>query len=324
MNRLYAFLGVMTLMSTCQNTLSMEQLSNDTARQYLTSVLATAPQLDRETEQAIIAWLQTQPELVKRLIVQDGHYEVIDGYKEEYKKNNEWLVTQNIKNFSPKSNYHLICPTIPGYIIKISGPSSRYMNTLVANDKWPTTVKPEEIAAFKPTNTYQTASCVVTYALILAYVQGNPLQFVYVPRTYVVSLCKDAPDAYLDQQCVAVQEWVPLVGEEQRKQLIQQLDEAQITELMQLVIKCGVWTLSYDNINFLADGRIVLTDIEQPNVCNPLKGFYPLDPVQWRRNMSAGFADLKKLIQEQIADPAKKDALIALVTKTETEVFATK
>lgn len=286
-------------------------LENQIAQQSIAQIIPAIPSLDTISQQAILKWIHNEPELVKQLIKQD---DIIGNYKEEHQANKDLLTQKNIINLSPKGNYIFVCPTTPDYIIKISGPSSRFVNTMVANDTWPTTFKPEDIATFKKTTTYQTASSLVTYALCTAYAQKNPLPLVYIPRTYIITIHNDT-QAYTDQNCVIVQERLALVPDEQRKLFTQQLSEAHLTQLIQLVVNCGIWSLSYDNINFLSDGRIVLTDLEQPNVCNPLKGFYHIDQIQWRRNITAGFDDLKKLIEENISDTAKKGALIASIER---------
>lgn len=314
MRRFLCFIGLLVITNALvAASTANTPLANVIAQKYLEQIIPTVPVLDATTQQTILAWLNTQPELIQRLIKQD---EIIDNYKDEHQANKTLLVQKNIVNLSPKGNYIFVSPTAPDYIIKISGPSSRFANTLVANDKWPSTFKPEDVASFKPTTTYQTASSLVTYALCVAYAQKNPTPLIYIPRTYLASLSNDATQMYTDQNCVIIQERLALVAEEQRKVFTQQLNEAQLTQLMQLVVNCGVWSLSYDNINFLADGRIVLTDLEQPNVCNPLKGFYPLDQIQWHRNMTAGFVDLKKLVEENISDATKKDSLVSLIART--------
>lgn len=311
---------LIAVMGTC-GLAAMEQrepVYTPIANAYLDYIGKDLPQLPAEISEQAGKWLCGQPELITRLVVQN--FALADADK-QHEDNQKWLKdlekTGAIALSQSRSNYIFKVPQVLGTIFKISGPASRVTEMVVANGFWPNKKYWDgnpDLSKLIPAVTYQTPSALVMYDLYLKTGQKKAWQYLYFPKTYAKRVADDGKPLN-DKNSILLQEEVAIAGEEQFKQFAQKITENQLTEVMRAIFECGLWTMHdhVPNLVFLTDGRLTVVDLEQPNVTNPLKGFYLHDPMQWRRNLDAGVNDLKKWLKKYVSDEKRQAELLKVV-----------
>lgn len=256
------------------------------AEPLMNQMFGEIPKLPTATVEQINHWLASEPEIMRRLIVQDSE---LADFRAIHRANNEYLSQRGIKNHS-HSNYVFECPAAPEYFIKVSGPINRLVNIIVANGKWPSTTKTEDLKTLRRVVTYQTISSLPTYFLYLRLKKESPLQHVYIPNTYLVHV-PGTDESLSDGNYIIVQEKVSLVDSAQEQKLLKALSGEQLCEVVRVVCACGLWDTN-GKIKFATDGRIVIVDLEQPNTSNPLRGLNITDQNRLLINIQTGISAL--------------------------------
>ncbi|HBR70735.1 TPA: hypothetical protein DIC20_01470 [Candidatus Dependentiae bacterium] len=251
------------------------------------------PILPADVVKKVNDWLISEEDLIKKLVLQEGD---LADHQIKHTGNNEALREKGIINYS-RSNYVFACPAEPDYMIKISGPTNRLVNTIVANEKWPTRISDEELYELKRVATYQTVSSLPTYYLYLRLQKLMPLKSVYIPKTYLFKL-PQASDVINDTNYIILQERVSFLPKKESKELLKNLNNDQANELVAIVASCGLWDIK-NNILIADDGRLVIVDLEQPNISNPLKGFNIQEIDRFNNNMNCGLNDLKEMLGKE-------------------------
>jgi hypothetical protein len=252
--------------------------------------LGVMPTLPDPTFKKINVWLQDEAELVKRLVEQDGP--LVD-YQKKHFENNVLLKKKGILNLS-RSNYVFECPVAPELIIKISGPANRLANTVVANGLRPNAVDEEDIKDLKKVVTFQTVSSFPTYYLYERLQKMHKLHSIYIPMTYLYKL-PWAPEVIADAHYIILQEKIALLSKGESKRFLRQLNDEQIHEVVRVIAGCGLWDIK-NNIRVAYNGKVVIADLEQPNVSNPLKGFNIQESSRFDANVDCGLKELEVLL----------------------------
>jgi len=263
------------------------------ATENLDSVFGKIPMLPKEDLTKINDWLLKERDLIGSLVIQDGS---LADYSVIHKNNNELMQTKGIVNYS-RSNYVFVCPAAPQYMIKISGPVNRLVNMIVADNKRPTTIEDDEIKALKRVTTYQTISSLPTYYFYLRFRSTMPSKYVYIPQTYLLKL-PGASDIIADVNYIIVQERVALIEKPEAEKRITQLNDEQMKELIAVIASCGLWDIK-NKIHIAQDGRLVIVDLEQPNISNPIKGLNIQDTNRFYHNVFCGLDSLKELFNDK-------------------------
>ena len=248
------------------------------------------PTLGDQTEKKINAWLNDEAELIKKLVEQDGP--LVD-YQKKHFENNVLLKKKGILNLS-RSNYVFECPVVPELIIKISGPANRLANMVVAQGLRPNAVDEEDIKDLKRVVTYQTVSSFPTYYLYQRLQKMHKLNSVYIPKTYLFRL-PWAPEVIADTHYIILQEKVALLSKGESKRLLRSLSDRQIHEVARVIAGCGLWDIK-NNIRVAYSGKVVIADLEQPNVSNPLRGFNIQDATRFDINVDCGLRELESIL----------------------------
>lgn len=296
----------------------VEAMYNTVVTEYLNQASKAWPILPVHIEEQILAWFASQPELIEGLIKQEKPFDACIHTHETNRSLLEKLEQAGMaKQLVSKSNYIFEITEFPEYVFKISGPKSRITGAIVANGFWPNKTywdSAPDLSKLTPVITYQTASSIVMYSLYLEADKRTLWQHLYFPKTYVLRIGPDEQPLN-DTNTVLVQEKVDLASPEQFKKLAQNLNHEQLAEVVRAIFECGLWTMDdhAPNLLFLSDGRLTVVDLEQPNVTNPLKGFYVHDPIQWHRNITAGVNDLKKWLNKYVEDQDRSKELIHMV-----------
>ncbi len=315
---LFVLLGVTCGLAATEQ---REALSTPIANAYLDYISRDLPQLSDEVSGLVGKWLCGQPELISRLVIQN--FALADADK-QHEANQKWLKdlekTGAIVVVPARSNYVFKIPGIASYVIWVSGAESRVVGSVVANGFWPNKKywdSNPDLNKLVPAVTYQTISPLVMYHLYLKAGQKKVWRYFYLPKIYVKRVADDGKPLN-DKNSIVIQEELAIASEEQFKKYAQNITEDQLGEVLRAIFECGLWaTLHSDQrpgLVFLQDGRLALVSlIEQPNVTNPLKGFYLHDPVQWRRNIDAGVNDLKKWLKKYVTDEKRQAELLKVV-----------
>lgn len=261
----------------------------------ISQVFGEVPKLPLTVLERINEWLVHEPEIMRRLIVQDN--ELVD-FRAIHRANNEYLLQRGIKNHS-HSNYVFECPAVPEYFIKVSGPINRLVNVIVANDKWPTTTKSDDLKTLRRTVTYQTISSLPTYFLYLRLSKESPLKHVYIPNTYLVHV-PGTDESLSDGNYIVVQEKIQLVEAHDEQKLLKALSSEQLCELVRVICACGLWDTN-GKIKFSKDGRIVIVDLEQPNTSNPLRDIQIIDQGCLLKRIFFGINSLRNYFKDDEA-----------------------
>jgi len=264
------------------------------AVQNLDAIFGEIPTLSNDDIAKLNNWVLQERDLISSLVIQNGS--LLD-HGAIHKKNNELLKTKGIENFS-RSNYVFVCPVLPQFLIKVSGPTNRLMNTIVANDKFPTTIFRDEVINLKKVSTFQTVSSLPTYYLYLRLTKVLSLRYVYIPKTYLVKL-PGASDIIADTNYIIVQERVALLDRVEAIKHLKQLSDMQIRELVSVIASCGLWDIK-NKIHVATDGRLIIVDLEQPNVSNPTRGFNLQDVGTFYNNAYCGLDSLKELFVNKV------------------------
>lgn len=238
-------------------------------------------------------WLISESDLIKKLVLQEGD---LADHNLKHAQNNKILIERGIINYA-RSNYVFVCPAASDYMVKISGPTNRLVNIIVANEKWPTSISDEELYDLKRVATHQTVSSLPTYYLYLRLQKLMPLKSVYIPKTYLFKL-PQASDVINDTNYIILQERVLLLPKNEGKKLLKNLNNDQANELIAVVASCGLWDIK-NNILIAEDGRLVIADLEQPNISNPLKGFNIQEIDRFNSNINCGLNDLKEILGKE-------------------------
>ena len=262
------------------------------ADQSIENVFGAVPCLPKDVVTHLSDWFKDNDYVVKNLIVQQGE---LADYQKSHVENNVLLKQKNICNLS-RYNYVFECPSVPGYVIKISGPVNRFVNTIVSHGLWPSIVTKDDIASMKKVVTCQTASSFPVYLLYARLTKMQNLKHVYIPKTYLFKV-PGTSDIIADTSYILVQEKIDLLDSEQAKNRLKSLNIDQVRELAITISSCGLWDIK-DKINFARDGRIVIVDLEQPNVSNITRGFNIQDINRFKQNASCALNDLKKIVDK--------------------------
>jgi len=239
-------------------------------------------QLEQEKVASVQDWLKKEKDLILSLVLQDAP---LHEYEMLHKKNNELLKNKGIVNYS-RSNYVFVCPVLPEYMIKISGPVNRLVNTIIANDQLPQFVSDEDIKSLKKVLTSQTVSSYLTY---ICYLLKNEAQWknVYIPRTYLIDISGNS-EQFADLNSIILQERVEL-----NKVILKDLKQEILDELRAVITQCGLWDIK-NKIYMDPKGRLVIVDLEQPNNSNPLK---QLSMEKFENNALCGLNALEEELQ---------------------------
>lgn len=291
------------------------------ASAYLAFIAKDLPQMPAELANSVDRWFASQPALVDTLIKQnfaladfEKAHEANQAYLKELEKAGSLTVLPTHTNYTFK-------PTGISAILWISGPESRVTGTIVANGFWPNRAywqNNPDLNKLLPTVTYQTPSALVMYDLYLKAGARKAWQYLYLPAVYVHRVVNDEAPLN-DKNTVIIRQELALATDEQFKKFANNLTQEPVAEVVRAIFECGVWAVQHEfdqspALVFLSDGKLALVSLmEQPNVTNPLKGFYVHDPVQWKRNLGAGVADLKKWLTKWVTDEKRRDELIKFV-----------
>jgi len=263
------------------------------ADQNLEKIFGKIPTIAKTDIAKINDWLLQEKDLVASLVVQNGA--LIDcGVLQ--KKNNELLKAKGIINYA-RTNYVFVCPAQPNYMIKISGPLNRLVNIVSANNKSTKTITDDEIKALKRIVTHQTISSLPTYYLYLRLNKILSLKHVYIPKTYLLKL-PQASDVLADTNYVIVQERVELLQKPVIAEQLKKLNNDQIKELVAVIACCGLWDIK-GKIHIDKKGRLVIVDLEQPNVSNSLKGFNIQEKDRFYHNVQCGLDSLMDMFKNK-------------------------
>lgn len=255
--------------------------------------------LPQATTKALYTWIETHKTLVNSLLARD--IQIID-YAATHKKNLEDLKGAGLINLA-RSNYIFEIPTIPGYIIKISALPLRAHNILSANGYNAGTIQQLRVckdAEFKKSvleqlsdiPTYQTVSSLNTYQLYRTFTDFFTIKHVIFPATFALNL--SVQEKLHDKNCIIVQEKIDLVDEKTATELRKKLSPEQLKELVVVIGACGLWNLK-TNLQFNKNGNIVIVDLEQPDISNPIKGFNQYDLHQFTANVRTAIEELVQL-----------------------------
>lgn len=263
------------------------------ADQSLEKIFGEIPALKSEDIIKINDWLLQEKNLIASLVMQEG---ALIDYATLHEQNKALLSEKGIVNYG-KTNYVFACPVLPHYMIKISGPLNRLVNMVAADNKSPQSITDDEIKALKRVVTYQTISSLPTYYLYLRLTKTMPLKHVYIPQTHLLKL-PGAADMLTDTNYIIVQERIDLVEKSATADLIKKLNNEQIKELVVVVAGCGLWDIK-GKIQIDKGGRIVIVDLEQPNISSPLKGFNIQEKDRFYNNARCGIDALIDVFEEK-------------------------
>jgi len=263
------------------------------ADQNLEKIFGEIPALKSEDVTKINDWLLQEKKLITSLVMQDG---ALIDYATLHEQNKALLSEKSIVNYG-KTNYVFACPVLPQYMIKISGPLNRLVNMVAADNKSPQSITDDEIKTLKRVVTYQTISSLPTYYLYLRLTKTMPLKYVYIPQTYLLRL-PGAVDVLADTNYIIVQERIDLLEKTATEDLIKKLNDEQIKELVAVIASCGLWDIK-GKIQIAKNGRIVIVDLEQPNISSPLKGFNIQEKDRFYNNARCGIDALIDMFEEK-------------------------
>ncbi len=263
---------------------------------FITLTCATPTNFTEATTKALGAWIDAHRTLVNTML---GHNVALADYRTTHQQNIENLKKLGVKTYG-RANYIFEVENIPGYLIKISALPLRIHNILSAygytagaiqtiGTTTDLELKKKLCAQLSQIPTYQTASSLNTYRQYCAFIEIFPLKHVIMPATFGVRLSATHP--MHDQNCIILQEKIDLVDEKTELTLRKNISPEQLQELVTLVFACGLWDMT-SNIKFDQAGHVVVVDLEQPDMSNPLKGFNQYDRRQWRANVQTAITEL--------------------------------
>lgn len=249
----------------------------------------------------ILRWVFANKELFDSLL---KHPDLLN-VKLQKDAHNLMIRDKGLENLSTGSNCIIKIPDMP-YIIKISGQYHRVANICSKYGFHFYIRKPNEIQLTDMqrceelfhTQTFQTCSSYAYYLKIRDLINKNNFKNIFVPDTYLIKINENL-DAD-DSNCLLVQRFIHnkifLIYE--RLELLEKVSTQSLCDLAYLILKAGLWDIE-KNLFVFEDGKLILLDLEQPNISNP-EDFFHINRKVFEWNASVGIESLLKLFPENL------------------------